>query len=427
VQPREPETAGRPPAGPEARRAPAPGPSLERQLAAAERSKKWRAFLLTAPLLLFLLLTFLGPIGALLSRSVVDTEFAAALPNVAREIRRWDGHALPDEATFAALIADVRAARAADTLAPAATRLNYDVSGFRSLLFTTGRRLPDQLQGSARDTLTEIDPKWAEVETWGAIARASGPVTSLFVLAALDLKRTAGGEFIGAPAEEKIFVQVLVRTFAIATAVTILCLALGYPLAYVLASLPTRTANALLVLVLLPFWTSLLVRTSAWIVLLQHEGVINEALLQTGLIESALELLYRRAAVYAAMTHVLLPFMVLPLYAGMRSIPPAHVRAALSLGATPLTAFWRVYAPQTLPAVGAGVLMVFIQALGYYITPALVGGPDDQMLSYFIAFYASKTINWGMAAALSVALLAATVALYWVYDRLVGIDRIRMA
>ena len=403
-----------------------PDPSLAHQLAAAERSRKWRAFLLTAPLLLFLLLTFLGPIGALLTRGVVDTEFASALPNVAREIRRWDGRALPDEATFAALIDDVRAARQANTLAPAATRLNYDTSGFRSLLFATGRRLPDELSSSARETLIEIDPRWAEVETWGVISRASGPVTSLFVLAAVDLRRTAGGKFIGAPADEKIFVQVLFRTFSIATAVTVLCLALGYPLAYVLASLPTRTANALLVLVLLPFWTSLLVRTSAWIVLLQHEGVINSALLQTGMIDAPFELLYRRAAVYAAMTHVLLPFMVLPLYAAMRTIPFAHVRAALSLGATPIMAFWRVYAPQTLPAVGAGVLMVFIQALGYYITPALVGGADDQMLSYFIAFYASKTINWGMAAALSMALLAATVALYWVYDRLIGIDRIRM-
>ncbi len=410
-----------------AARLPAPDASLARQLAAADRAKKWRAFLLVAPLLLFLLLTFLGPIGALLTRSVVDTEFASALPNVAREIRRWDGRALPDEATFAALIVDVRTAREAGTLAPAATRLNYDVSGFRSLLFTTGRQLPEQPQRSARDVLTEIDSKWADVETWGAIARASGPVTSLFVLAAVDLKRTAGGEFVGAPADERIFVQVLFRTFSIATAVTILCLLLAYPLAYVLASQPTRTANMLLVLVLLPFWTSLLVRTSAWIVLLQHEGVINSALLQAGMIEAPFELLYRRAAVYAAMTHVLLPFMVLPLYAAMRSIPAAHVRAALSLGAPPLTAFWRVYAPQTLPAVGAGVLMVFIQALGYYITPALVGGPDDQMLSYFIAFYASKTINWGMAAALSLVLLAATVALYWVYDRLVGIDRIRMA
>ena len=158
------------------------------------------------------------------------------------------------------------------------------------------------------------------------------------------------GKFIGAPADEKIFVQVLFRTFSIATAVTVLCLALGYPLAYVLASLPTRTANALLVLVLLPFWTSLLVRTSAWIVLLQHEGVINSALLQTGMIDAPFELLEdRRAAVYAAMTHVLLPFMVLPLYAAMRTIPLAHVRAALSLGATPIMAFWRVYHRRPCP------------------------------------------------------------------------------
>jgi putative spermidine/putrescine transport system permease protein len=427
VQRREAAADGGAPARRDVLRPSAPDRSLAQQLAAAERARKWRAFLLTAPLLAFLLLVFLGPIGALLARSVVDTEFSSAMPNVAREIRRWDGRALPDEATFAALIDDVRAARVAGTLAPVATRLNYDISGFRSLLFTTGRSLSDPLQGPAHDALIAIDPKWAEVETWGAIARASGPVTSLFLLASVDLKRTADGRIASAPADEKIFVQVLGRTFGIATAVTVLCLLLGYPLAYVLASLPTRTANMLLVLVLLPFWTSLLVRTSAWIVLLQHEGVINSALLQAGMIEAPFELLYRRAAVYAAMTHVLLPFMVLPLYAAMKSIPPAHVRAALSLGATPLAAFWRVYAPQTLPAVGAGVLMVFIQALGYYITPALVGGPDDQMLSYFIAFYASKTINWGMAAALSLALLAATVALYWVYDRLIGIDRIRMS
>ncbi len=401
-------------------------PTLAAQLARAERARKLKAALLTAPLLLFLLLTFLGPIAALLTKSFVDTELAAALPRVSEQIRRWDGQAIPDEATFAALIDDVRAARAAGTLAPAATRLNYDVSGFHSLLFATGRQLPEALDAPARDTLVAIDPKWGEAETWGAIARAAGPTTSLFLLAAVDLKRTADGAVIGAPREEAIFVQVLGRTFAIASAVTVLCLLLGYPLAYVLATLPARTANVLMVLVLLPFWTSLLVRTSAWIVLLQHEGVINSALLQGGFIDAPLEMLYRRAAVYTAMTHVLLPFMVLPLYAVMRTIPPVHMRAALSLGARPWTAFLRVYAPQTLPGVGAGVLMVFIQALGYYITPALVGGPDDQMLSYFIAFYASKTINWGMAASLSLALLAATVALYYVYDRLVGIDKIRM-
>jgi putative spermidine/putrescine transport system permease protein len=401
-------------------------PALATQLARAERARKLKAALLTAPLAVFLLLTFLGPIGALLTKSFVDTELGAALPRVTQEIRRWDGRGLPDEATFAALIVDVRAARAAGTLAPAATRLNYDISGFRSLLFATGRQLPDTLGAPARDTLIGIDPKWGQSETWGAIVRASGPTTSLFLLAAVDLKRSADGSLVGAPREEAIFVQVLGRTFAIATAVTVLCLLLGYPLAYVLATAPTRIANVLLVLVLLPFWTSLLVRTSAWIVLLQHEGVLNSALLEGGLIQAPLEMLYRRAAVYTAMTHVLLPFMVLPLYAVMKTIPPVHMRAAMSLGATPTAAFWRVYAPQTLPGVGAGVLMVFIQALGYYITPALVGGPDDQMLSYFVAFYASRTINWGMAASLSLSLLAATVALYYVYDRLVGIDRIRM-
>jgi putative spermidine/putrescine transport system permease protein len=400
--------------------------NLTRQLARAERGRKLKAALLIAPLFLFLLATFIGPIGALLTRSFVDTDLARWLPRVTAEIRRWDGRALPDEATFAALIEDLRAARAAGTLAPAATRLNYDLSGYRTLLFATARRLPEEPPASARSALLAIDDKWGEIETWGAIARAAGPTTSLFLLAAVDLKPTAAGAIVAAPAEEAIFVRVLGRTFAIAAGVTLACLALGYPLAYLLATLPARSANLLLLFVLLPFWTSLLVRTAAWIVLLQKEGVINSALAQAGLIAAPLPLLFNRFAVFVAMTHVLLPFMVLPLYAVMKTILPVHVRAALSLGATPAIAFARVYAPQTLPGVGAGVLMVFIQALGYYITPALVGGADDQMLSYFVAFYASKTINWGMAAALSLVLLAATLLLYAVYDRLVGIDRIRM-
>jgi len=221
-----------------------PPPSLATQLARAERAKKLNAALLTAPLFLFLLLTFLGPIGALLTKSFVDTDLAEALPRVTQQIKRWDGRALPDEATFAALIDDVRAARAAGTLAPAATRLNYDVSGFRSLLFSTGRQLPESLEAPARDTLLGIDDKWGETRTWGAIARAAGPTTSLFLLAAVDLKRTAEGSIVGAPREEAIFVRVLGRTFAISTAVTVLCLLLGYPLAYVLATLPARTANS---------------------------------------------------------------------------------------------------------------------------------------------------------------------------------------
>ena len=222
------------------------------------------------------------------------------------------------------------------------------------------------------------------------------------------------------------FRNVLGRTLWISAVVTLMCLLLGYPVAFFIAQQPPSRASLLLFLVLLPFWTSLLVRTVAWVVLLQREGILNNLLLSLGLITEPIRMIFNRFAVYVAMVHVLLPFMVLPLYAVMKGISPTYVRAAWSLGAPPATAFRRVYLPQTLPGVGAGCLMVFIQALGYYITPALVGGADDQMISYFIAFYASKTVNWGMAAALSIMLLAATLALYAVYNRLVGIEKMRL-
>ena len=380
-----------------------------------------RPALLIAPLALFLLLTFLVPITALLTRAVVDTDVAEILPQVSARMRHWDGRALPGEATFAALADDLRAARASGRLAPAATRLNYDVSGYRSLLFATARRLPEgALQPSARAALVAVDARWAALDTWAALHRASGPTTSLFALAALDLRSAPDGRIVSAPVDQAVFVPILGRTLAIAGGVTLVCLLLGYPLAYLLASLPERTANLLMVCVLLPFWVSLLVRTTAWVVLLQREGVINAALLQAGVLTEPLTLLYTRAAVYAAMVHVLLPFLVLPLYAVMKTIAPTHVRAAASLGAAPWTAFRRVYLPQTLPGVGAGALMVFIQALGYYITPALVGGGADQMLSAFVATYTTDTGNWGLAAALGLLLLATTGVLYAAAHKLSG-------
>jgi len=317
--------------------------------------------------------------------------------------------------------------REAGTLASAATRLNYDVAGYRTLMFATGRALPAELAEPARETLIGIDPRWGERSTWAALRRAGGPVTDFYLLAALDLRHDVDAEIVGAPAEQAVFRNVLGRTLWISAMVTLVCLTLGYPVAYFIARQPPGRASLLLFLVLLPFWTSLLVRTVAWVVLLQREGILNNLLLSLGLVTEPVRMIFNRFAVYVAMVHVLLPFMVLPLYAVMKGISPTFVRAAWSLGARPSTAFRRVYLPQTLPGVGAGCLMVFIQALGYYITPALVGGADDQMISYFIAFYASKTVNWGMAAALSVMLLAATLALYAVYNRLVGVDRMRLA
>jgi len=378
------------------------------------------------PLFLFLLASFIAPIGAMLARGVTDTDIARILPRVTAELARWDGRGSPPESAYAALIVDVRAAREAGTLASAATRLNYDVAGYRTLLFATGRALSGEPAGSAREALIAIDPKWGERETWAALRRAGGPVTDFYLLAAVDLRRDADGAVTASPPEQAVFRNVLGRTLWIAGVVTLACLVLGYPVAFFIARQPPLRASMLLFLVLLPFWTSLLVRTVAWVVLLQREGILNNLLLSLGLISEPVRMIFNRFAVYVAMVHVLLPFMVLPLYAVMKGISPTYVRAAWSLGARPATAFRRVYLPQTLPGIGAGCLMVFIQALGYYITPALVGGADDQMISYFIAFYASKTVNWGMAAALSIMLLAATLALYAVYNRLVGVERMRL-
>ena len=400
--------------------------SLRRALRRSRRREQLRAAALVLPLFLFLVGCFVVPIGAMLSRGVIDTDIARLLPGVTAALKNWDGRDLPQESAYAALIDDIHAAREAGTLASAATRLNYDVPGFRTLLFGTGRQLPATLTGSARDALIAIDPKWGERETWAVMRRAGGPATDFYLLGALDLRRDADNSIVGAPPEQRVFRAVLGRTLWISAMVTLMCLVLGYPVAYVIAAQPPGRGAVLLFLVLLPFWTSLLVRTLAWVVLLQKEGVLNSLLLSLGIVNEPLKMIFNRFAVYVAMVHVLLPFMVLPLYSVMRSIPPSYVRAASSLGARPFTAFRRVYLPQTLPGIGAGCLMVFIQALGYYITPALVGGADDQMISYFIAFYASRTVNWGMAAALSIMLLTATLALYAVYNRLIGVERMRL-
>jgi putative spermidine/putrescine transport system permease protein len=400
--------------------------ALRRGLRRSRRREQLRAALLVLPLFLFLGACFVVPICLMLSHGVVDTDIARILPRVTSALRAWDGRELPPDGAYADLVADIRAAREAGTLASAATRLNYDIPGFRTLMFTTGRQLPPETKRTAREMLVAIDPRWEDLGTWAAIKRAGGPLTDFYLLGALDLRRDANDAVVAAPAAERVFRDVLGRTLLIAGVVTLVCLLLGYPVAYVIAAQPTGRAAVLLFLVLLPFWTSLLVRTVAWVVLLQKEGVLNSLFLSLDLVHEPLKMIFNRFAVYVAMVHVLLPFMVLPLYSVMRGIAPSYVRAAASLGAQPFTAFRRVYLPLTYAGIGAGCLMVFIQALGYYITPALVGGADDQMISYFIAFYASKTVNWGMAAALSIILLATTLALYAVYNRLVGIDRLRL-
>ncbi|MCM8746763.1 ABC transporter permease [Thermomicrobium sp. CFH 73360] len=223
--------------------------------------------------------------------------------------------------------------------------------------------------------------------------------------------------------EVDLYLRVLQTTFTIALQVTLLCLILGYPLAYFLATLRARTARLLMILVLIPFWTSILVRTYAWMVLLQRQGVFNRWLLELGLIDEPLRMMYNRIGVLVGMTHVLLPFMVLPAYAVMRGIDRNLLRAAYNLGASPFQAFLRVFLPLSLPGVAAGSLLVFILALGFFITPALMGGRTDMMIAQLIETQIRTQLNFPFAAALAAVLLVITLVIFAIYNRLLGIDK----
>ena len=396
------------------------GRSLEIKLRTADRRRKLNAFLLVAPLFIFILVIFVLPILSLLYFSVDDPKLPRILPRTAVAVADWDGSQLPDENAYEALVTDIRVAFKAKTAAAIAMRLNYEISGFRSMVMRTGRKV-NRIEGPPfKDALIALEKRWGDVTYWRAIKAAGGPFTTRYLLAAIDLQRRWDGSVGLAPPERTIYIDYLKRTFWISFWVLFYCIAIGYPMAYLIASIGKRLSRILLILVLLPFWTSLLVRTAAWVVLLQNKGIVNDILLSLGLTSEPLTLIFNRIGVYIAMVHILLPFLILPLYAVMKNIPGSHMRAAASLGARPLAVFLSIYLPQTLPGLGAGCLLVFILSLGFYITPALIGGASDQMLSYLIAEFATRTGNWGMASAIAILLLISVAILYPVYRGLIG-------
>ena len=393
--------------------------ALRRALSRADARRKWRAFALTMPLLVFLLLTLLIPIAALLQRAVENPEVVAALPRTVQSLKGWNPQTPPAPASYAALVQDLGHLSDSADAGALARRLNSEVAGARSLVMGAYRALP--VTGSPEEIqakLLQLDQRWGEQPFWQAIAKNSSRWTPDYLLASVDLRRGSQGSVERMPEDQRAFGTILLRTFYISFVVTLFCLVLAYPLAWWLASLPARKANLLMILVLVPFWTSILVRVAAWIVLLQSEGLVNRGLMGIGLIDSPLPLLFNRAGVVIAMVHILLPFMILPLYSVMKNVPATYIRAAVSLGSAPLSAFFRVYVPQTYPGISAGALLVFILSIGYYVTPALLGGADDQMLSYYIARYTNVEVNWGMACALGALLLTATMILYGVYRRI---------
>ena len=522
----------------------ADGTPLKRSLMRSLRRQKLRAFLLVAPLLVFVLVTFIAPILDMLFRSVENEIVQETVPRVVAELEEWSPaeEELPSDSVFEAMMYDLVEAEAYKIHTRLGTRLNYETTGISSLFRRTGRGVDDfgeiyldqfedlnenwdegapwaelvaaegwahpapfqaspafaevmprtaaayesfarthqqveeespaeeepwgpvhyalyqdliaiesgtlaQYDGPRAEMLREAraavegfetqgirdmfvaeDEDWLDPEVWATIKTFSPAYTPGYFLTAVDLKLSPEGNVVAQDEDQRIYMLLFQRTLFMSLVIMGSCVLLGYPIAYLLATLPARQANLLLILVLLPFWTSLLVRTSAWKVLLQQQGVINDILVWIGLVDDGnrLIMINNQFGTIVAMTHILLPFMILPLYSVMKTIPPSYVRAAKSLGATPSTAFWRVYFPQSVPGIGAGCILVFILAIGYYITPELVGGTTGTFISNRIAFHISSSLNWGLAAALGSILLVVVLVLYWVYDRIVGIDNVSL-
>jgi putative spermidine/putrescine transport system permease protein len=413
----------------------ADGTLLKVKLRQAERRERLKAMALIAPLFLFIVITFLMPIAMMLKNAFYDPDVRDNLPATIEALSTWDGASVPDERVFEAFASDMKTAQKAKTVALVGKRLNYEIPTLKSKVTATARKLDKIAHGPWKEAVIGIDPVWGNVATWAVVKRASSSLTPFYLLSVLDLRQSADGGIERVPADRTIYVQILLRTLGISLLVTLATLILGYPVAFMLATLPQKTASILMIFVLLPFWTSLLVRTTAWTILLQDGGIFSEVIDFTGitwlltvlgLTDGTPQLFKTRFATVLAMTHIQLPFTLLPIYSVMKTISPTYMRAARSLGATPFHAFRTVYMPQTMPGVAAGCLLTFILSLGYFITPALVGGPTDNMIAGFIDTAMNSENNWGKASALGLVLLTATLILYYVYNKLIGIDNMKL-
>lgn len=403
------------------------GQSLKSALRKSQSLERRRAFLLVAPLLAFLIVVFIVPIGVMMWRSVYNPEVRNFLPETAAALESWDEQDVPGEDVFAALAADMLTASEDRTLGRAAARINRDIPGARSTMMGTAREV-DEWQPPFKEKFLEDDEDWTNLEFWRLLKRESRLITPSYYLLAVDFEYSSEGDIVPRADVYQIYKDLFWRTAWMSILITSICIMLAYPICYMLATQPARVANLLLILVLLPFWTSLLVRTSAWIVLLQQQGVINDFLVTIGAVDEQgrLRMIYNRTGTIIAMVHILLPFMVLPLFSVMKTIPPSYLRAAKSLGANPYRAWWNVYFPLTLPGLAAGCILVFILAIGYYITPALVGGSTGIFISNLIADnMQGSSAQLKLASALATILLVAVLAIYWVFNKLVGVDKLK--
>ena len=404
------------------------GVPLEQSLRKAEKKNKIKAFLLVAPLLLFLLITYIFPIGEMFTRSIDDKMVTNMLPKTFKSMEKWDGKDLPPEEVYANFLLDYKILVKNKTQGKLGQRLNKEKNGFNSILKKLKRKMKKFEEGNYKKQIIAVHKRFGDVEYWRAMKRTAPPYTAIKYLKAVDLYTDENGSIVQVEESRRIYKKLWVRTLEVALFVTIFTFLMGYPIAHLLATIPMKYSNLLMICVLLPFWTSLLVRTASWMILLQQQGVVNDFFVLIGLVadNNRPEMMYNKVGTYVAMSQILLPFMVLPLYSVMKTISPSLIRAGKSLGGTPFVSFWKIYFPLTISGIGAGSLLVFILAVGYYITPELVGGASGKLISNQIAYHMKQTLDWSFASAMGLMLLCGVLAIYWIYNKLVGIDNIKL-
>ncbi len=393
--------------------------------------RKKTALMFTLPLVASLLLFFITPITYILYKGFYNDDVVSVLPRTIKSLSTWDykNSTTPDEKSYIYLIIELQSLAKHRLTGKLTKQLNRIVPNSSRAVKRAVRKIAKTNIADIKNYkqfLIAVDPIWAKADIWRGIKHYSSSFRLDNYANALDYKVNINGGYSKNPVQERSYVPILIRTLWIASLITILCFLLAYPVAYFIAHQTTKVANILLLFVLLPFWTSFLVRITSWIAILQTNGVINNLLSYLDIINKPLDILYNQFATVIAMVHILLPFMILPLYSVMKGIDGTYIKASKSLGANNIESFLRIYLPLSLPGAAAGGLLVFIISLGYYVTPALLGGIDGQLISNIIAFHMSKTGNWGLAAALSGILFIVVVFLYIIYDKLVGIKHLKL-
>lgn len=364
---------------------------------------------LLGPALLFLTLTLCVPIGLMLWRSVDDPIVRDALPLTLDALRNWNPDQPPPEAAYRAAVRDL-ARLPPDAAGDVARRLNIETPGLRTAFLAAANGITGD-PPDARAALVAANKHWGEPAIWRAIWAARGQITARFLLSAVDIEQHEDGSLAWRPADRAIYREILIRTFMVSGLVTAACFVVGLPLSLYLAALEQRMARRALLLIMMPLWTSVLVRAMAWILVLGSNGPVNAALVGAGIVAHPLALVFNRFSVIVTMVHVLLPFMVLPLTDALRRVPRNQLWAAGSLGAGPWTVLRRIYLPQARTGMWAGIILVFASGAGYYITPALVGGGSDEMIGAIVQQAALRDGNVQFAAALGVVFLALFLAM----------------